>query len=395
MNYWTLDIPEPQVIIEYEEDEDGFYWHHRVLLKRISGPKWVALTPDQDLETVDLSEMHHIVLERNADFPRAQRPFVYCFDEFPRSTLDAHKRRAGTQAALLGLQVDVEMEQMIWVVSELDRDDFGDTVDDNLLTGGELNVKGVVLIAGEEVFIERIEAKNKKDWMMKRRGDSADLRLLGDHYDKAGKRKLDLSEAVALFKESVMDDFPLAGVRGFKELHDAIANAGISWTQYHSEWVTLSGVAEGSAVCHTHRVLAEVFRLMHSWDQLDGSNLASGEQLARWMIQTETAVERNPRHPDFSGLDIVIGAPVSREGKAETRKFSEWITNRMEQRSKVWKHERLFREEQKHLGLAPSTGGGGGYEKEGNFKKKTKGKDKGKGKGKENSGGGEAAAETA
>ena len=75
--------------------------------------------------------------------------------------------------------------------------------------------------------------------------------------------------------------------------------------------------------------------------QLDGSNLASGEQLARWMIQTETAVERNPRHLDFSGLDIVIGAPVSREGKAETRKFSEWITNRMEQRPKVWGWRRL------------------------------------------------------
>jgi hypothetical protein len=209
MNYWTLDIPEPQVIVEYEEDEDGFYWHHRVLLKRIGGPKWVALTPDQDLETIDLNEMHHIVLERNADFPRAQRPYVYCFDDLSRSTLDAHKRRAATQAALLGLRADVEMGQMVWVVGEIDRDDFGDTVDETTLTGSEMNVKGVVLIGGEEVFIERIDAKDKKEWMAKRKGDSADLRQLGDHYDKAGKRKFDLSEAVALLKESPIDDFPL------------------------------------------------------------------------------------------------------------------------------------------------------------------------------------------
>lgn len=381
MDIMTLDIAEPQVIIEFPEDDNAFYWHHRVLLKRVNGPRWIGLTPDEELVITDLDEMRHIVLERHAEFPRAQRPYVYCFDEVSRAALDAHKRRAATMAALLGQEADIEIEQMIWVFSETNRDDFGDTVADYQWSesGVSLHNKGVVIIEGAEVFVERIPAKDKKEWKLKKLGDSVDLRLLGDHVDKAGKRKLDLSEAVALFKNSDIDDFPLAGVRGFKELHDAIATAGISWTQYHSEWVSLSGVAEGSAVCHTHRVLAEVFRLMHSWDQLDGSNLACGEQLARWLIQTETAVERNPRHPDFSGLDIVIGAPISREGKAETRKFSEWITNRMEQRSKIWKHERLYRDEQRQLGLAPSAGGGGGFEK--NTKGDGKGKKKGKKKG--------------
>ena len=255
MNYWTLDIPGP----EYEEDEDGFYWHHRVLLKRISGPKWVALTPDQDLETVDLAELHHIVLERNADFPRAQRPYIYCFDEIPRSTLDAHKRRAGHAGRAAGI-ADRRRDGAVDLGRERDRQrrlrrhggrqpPYG--------RRAEHQGRGPHRGRGGLHRAHRGEEQEGLDGEAQR-GLSGPPSAGRPLYDKSGKRKLDLSEEVALFKESALDDFPLAGVQGFKELHDAIATAGISWTQYRSEWVTLPGVAEGSAVCHTHRVLSEV-----------------------------------------------------------------------------------------------------------------------------------------
>eukprot|EP00972_Heterocapsa_arctica_P052964 7798519-Heterocapsa_arctica.AAC.1 len=71
----TLDIVEPQVIVEYPEDENGFFWHHRVLMKRVNGPRWIAMMPDEALVNLDLDAIRHIVVDRAAEFPRTQRPY--------------------------------------------------------------------------------------------------------------------------------------------------------------------------------------------------------------------------------------------------------------------------------------------------------------------------------
>eukprot|EP00972_Heterocapsa_arctica_P085825 12648421-Heterocapsa_arctica.AAC.1 len=73
-------------------------------------------------------------------------------------------------AALLGQDAEVGIEQMIWVISETKRDDFGDTVNDNQWAEGvvALHNKAVVTIEGVEVFVERIPAKEKKEWKLKR-----------------------------------------------------------------------------------------------------------------------------------------------------------------------------------------------------------------------------------
>ena len=68
---------------------------------------------------------------------------------------------------------------------------------------------------------------------------------------------------------------------------------------------------------HVHRALCEALRLMHSYDQVDASSLATGEHLTRWMIQTEMVVERNPMQPDYTGLDIVDGTAQLPDGRAE------------------------------------------------------------------------------
>ena len=69
----------------------------------------------------------------------------------------------------------------------------------------------------------------------------------------------------------------------------------------------------------------------------------------RWIIQLETATERNPRSPDFSGLDIVMMAPTTSEGKAIASKFTEHLTTKLKERAAIWKQERLYREERRHL----------------------------------------------
>ncbi|CAK0814975.1 unnamed protein product [Prorocentrum cordatum] len=170
-------------------------------------------------------------------------------------------------------------------------------------------------------------------------------------------RSLRLSEAVALMRDTDQPNFPLAGVKSVKEFLDSVAAGPGNMTSYQAEWERLSGVGEGSAVNHVHRNLCEVIRLMHSWDQVDLSMLASAELLVRWMIQTEIAVERNPRHPDYSGLDIVISAPVNAAGRASTSRFNTWVTDRLKERATIWKQERLYREEQKQVRKGDGKGG--------------------------------------
>lgn len=50
---------------------------------------------------------------------------------------------------------------------------------------------------------------------------------------------------------------------------------------------------------------------MVSYYQISPVNLASAGYLVRWLIQLETALERNPRAPSFHGLELILGARPS------------------------------------------------------------------------------------
>eukprot|EP00959_Pyramimonas_sp_CCMP1952_P414914 8693464-Pyramimonas_sp.AAC.1 len=57
----SLDIKEFQVLVHYPSDDDGFFWHMRILLVRAGGAGvWATLAPTLDLHTHDLSQIRHI-----------------------------------------------------------------------------------------------------------------------------------------------------------------------------------------------------------------------------------------------------------------------------------------------------------------------------------------------
>ena len=84
----SLDIPELQVLVHYPADPHGFFWHQRILLKRVGDGRWVTLTPDEELAIHDLAAQRHEVCERNAPFPQPAGQ-VYGFDPLGRGELDA------------------------------------------------------------------------------------------------------------------------------------------------------------------------------------------------------------------------------------------------------------------------------------------------------------------
>ena len=100
--------------------------------------------------------------------------------------------------------------------------------------------------------------------------------------------------AVALMHEPEDKEFPVAGTRAAKELHISFAEGPGKFLSYHAEWLHSSGVSGRNSAAHVHRNICEILRLLHSYDQMDVSSLATGETLCRWLIQTELAVERSP-----------------------------------------------------------------------------------------------------
>ena len=114
---------------------------------------------------------------------------------------------------------------------------------------------------------------------------------------------------------------------------------------FETEWIRNSGVSEASSACHEHRTGSETLRLLVEIDQVEPAQLIGIENLVRWQIQLEVAVERSPTHPDFVGLHEFMGGATTDSGRAVTRKFTAWMAARQKERSKLLAQQRSEREE--------------------------------------------------
>lgn len=391
MGDFTLDIPEVQVLVNFPGDPDGFNWHHRVLLHRVEQGTWLTLSPDHEICRHNLAVVPHRVLERRSAFPADIADEVYAHDPIGKAALLAFKRTAKIQASILGEGEVEDNESFKWLVSETNHDRFGEEIDEGLLqneaTGFAFSLKGVVLLDGNEAYVEKVYDKDYETWKRAKGLEMGDQRLLGDHKDAVGKRKLDLTTAVTLMKGSSTGDdpeFPIQGVHAARELHEAVASGSQNFLAYHEQWLRLSGVGKKSSAAHIHRNLSESLKIMHDFDQIDCTTTGLGEHLSRWMVQTELAVERNPGAPDYTGLDIVGGSALLGDGRAATSKFSEWVSSKMRERAQIWKQERLFNQEKRFM-KGKGKGSRGDEEDDDDASWKKKKKKKG---GKPDSGGG-------
>ena len=77
----TLDVPERQVLVDFWEDEDGYFWHHQLLLLQASqAGRWLVATPDLEVQLADLSTHRVVPLQRSDVFPATYRGTIYAFD---------------------------------------------------------------------------------------------------------------------------------------------------------------------------------------------------------------------------------------------------------------------------------------------------------------------------
>ena len=342
----TLDVREPQVIRHYPNDPNGFFWHHRLLVEKCSPGVWIGLSPDGDLERLDLNVVPHIALDRRAAFPPAQAPYVYAFDELTKAELEGFRRRAKVMNNLFNDSAFEEVAAYQWVIADPSRADFGTEIEEEAVDDGVvLRDSAICEKDGEEVFVTRIAADKRAQWISDKEKTKGDCRLLGLHVDGQGARHLDFARAIDLMQPATLPDWPLSGPRASLEFLKAVRTGATDLISYHMHWAQHSGISQYAAAKHEHRAILEAVKALICFDQFDASNSLGIEYLIRRVIMIETATARSPSNPDFTGLEVVLEAPIGLGGEAQTLKFNEWIGSRLKEKATIQKQSRLYKEE--------------------------------------------------
>ena len=338
------------VLVDYPDDEN-FTWHMRLLIYHGGGTQWVASTPDHHLQLLDLARHRILPLRSGEELPVRVRGDAYIFDEFEEGEEEALIRQAKMYAETVGFVVPGPARPAgVWRVSDTAHAQFGEVVPDEALDDEEsVVIRGEVGLAYLDerwVSIERVADGDLAAWRDKKgSGPGRDKRVLGVARDPRGKRFLREEEALRHWSGAPIPDTPLQGPSVVLPFFEALTVAGLTLVAYHMNWKQKSGVGERSAVCREHFLICDQLRVEVTIDQLDLTQLVGSEFRVRRLLQIEQAVERNPRQPDFEGLEIMLTSALTPAGGAVTEKFNEWLTARQRDQAQTMKQGRLLREE--------------------------------------------------
>ena len=123
-----------------------------------------------------------------------------------------------------------------------------------------------------------------------------------------------------------------------------MARSGLDPPAFAMQWENSSGVAPRSAVALEHRLGIMQLGLAVCQDRLDVTQLASIEHLARRLLQIEKAVRRNPKAPDFEGLNRYLDHVTDPASGAAAPLFDQHIADEMKVDANILKQTRLARE---------------------------------------------------
>jgi hypothetical protein len=369
----VLDIAVRQCLIDFYEDEGGFFWHHRVLLIKGDGLQWIWLTPDGEVQRGSLAEHRVVPLRRGGVYPpNCAAEGVYGFDPLAPGELDGYMADARALAVLLGFPGVGDAEPgapvaLRWFVSDNLSEAFGFELPPDAVANPNVFIRrgdvALTEINGQWTTAKSITPPDtwEKHLVRVSDGRGRDPRLLGDVRDHDGIRFLPFREALIRSRAADLPGFPLKGPRAAPELLLAIRDSGqASYDEHCTTWIRKSGVPERSSAAREHRCISIALRLLMTFDQIDAANSAAGEFLSRRMMQIEAATRRNPRQPDFEGLDGILDVALDEGGSAILPKFTEWIGKQQQSEASVLKAGRMWREEQTSIRKA-----GGGKDKKG------------------------------
>ena len=84
----------------------------------------------------------------------------------------------------------------------------------------------------------------------------------------------------------------------------------------------------------------------HARLSLDVGNLSCFEQMVRRIVQLGMVVDKNPNHPDFTGLGVLVDATTTSTGASRVPRFTSWVSARQKEQHEMFKQRRLYIEKQ-------------------------------------------------
>jgi hypothetical protein len=241
----------------------------------------------------------------------------------------------------------------MWVVADTGDANFGKPVEEAVIRNpANIRAEGAVAIVrlqGRWTAAERVLPGDLTMWMgEKRAGAGRDPRVGGSHRDNRGRNLATTRQALADQRDIPVSDSPFSGPKAIIEILDEVLGSGDDFMSYHEIWLRETGLNGDSAVGHQHRNLLSILYHMYIFDQLNLYHLASAELLARHMKRIHRAVRKNPKNPDFRGLNLVVQSRLDRSTYSETGEFSKHIAQEQKEEAFTMKQQRLFAEEVAH-----------------------------------------------
>lgn len=256
----ALDIGERQVLVLFAGDRVP--WHHRLLMERISGSRWLVVTPTLELEISNLDQVDDLVpLERGAVMPSRCRPLFA--DPLSGEELAALRWQCKRYADVLGAVADAPATDSDagWVLSDPSHPQFSESVPPALLSGGHALLRGAVGLVEEDpdserfTAIERVAAPDLDAWLSeKRSGAGRDPRLNSGRHGEG--ERLRVADALRTMK---MTDkkagWVFRGPQAIRELLEGIVSTGLEPPAYAAHCLGTGGVSPHSGIAQEFRHL--------------------------------------------------------------------------------------------------------------------------------------------
>ena len=130
-----------------------------------------------------------------------------------------------------------------------------------------------------------------------------------------------------------------------KEVLEGIKSTGMEPPSYCADYLQTSGLSPTSALAIEFKHLISILWMMVCHDRLDVLNVSSAEYVARRMLMIQRAVKRNPRSPDFVGLDAFMSNAMDSQGGTVTLEFEKYVAEVQRAEAQVMKQQRMAKEE--------------------------------------------------
>ena len=352
--------PGDQVLLFYDDPAEQL-WHVRILLALVEGDHWIILTPDGDIYSEQISSGNPDLLSWRPMDPGGVLPHglvaaqIYGFRNPPdaaalgRLTLEG-QRYAAQERVRLGLGAAPAPPVIAPAVPPIAGAPGAGGAAAAAPAGAVPNLAG-----GPGPVAPAAAPANAAGGLRGLMGalnanaaaDPGDARTLPITRDVEGLRFKEFREAATNSHPVAFEDWPIGGPRTVKHVLTAMLDSGGSALAHHQAWRTACKFQPSDPAAIEHESWCRVLQVMATYDQLDTTNLASAELIARAIQRIEEKWKTKLAAVDDAGeSSLFMGASGgSRVGSVVSPKLTEWVGAEMHKEAAVAKERRKAREE--------------------------------------------------